>query len=119
VAPLARDIVLDSVIGLEMVLVPGPGESRYRFSLHGATLLRGKETGEHLFDTFQSLYTQRSGAAHGSSDADYERVAVDARRYLANAIRAVLALVDMGALSVRKNNIGKAIEAYVLERATR
>jgi hypothetical protein len=119
VAPLARDIVLDSVIGLEMMLVSGPGESRYRFSLHGATLLRGRRNRVELYEAFQNLYTQRSGAAHGASESDYDRVAADARRYLAATIRAVISLVESGQLAVTKSNIGKAVERYVLEQATR
>ena len=39
-ADLPRDQLVEAVIGMESLLVPGPGESTYRFELHGTAVHR-------------------------------------------------------------------------------
>jgi hypothetical protein len=115
-ASLPRDALLDSAIGLEMLLVPGPGESRYRFGRHGCVLI-GNESSDPE-KRLRQIYDLRSKAAHGDSAAD-SRLAEMAPRalwFLACAIRATVLLINSGELQVgeSKGDIGKAVERLVL-----
>lgn len=87
-ASLSRDVVLDAVIALEMMLVPTPGESRYRFGLHGAVLIED-ESSDVLERDLKKLYALRSEAAHGaaSSDKQFSEMAARSRVLLAKAIQ--------------------------------
>jgi hypothetical protein len=65
----ARDTIVDSVIGLESILlanIPDRGELRFRFSLNYASLFPRDER-RAAFSTAQDLYDIRSKIAHGVS----------------------------------------------------
>jgi hypothetical protein len=120
-APLPRDILLDSAIGLEMLLVPSPGESRYRFALHGLAIIDG-ESAQTLEAELKKIYDLRSKAAHGgSSDAvDFERFAPRAKLLLAKAIQGAVHLIRTGELDVANTggDIAKSVENLVKSRAS-
>jgi hypothetical protein len=109
---LSRDILLDAVFGLEMLLVPDPGESTYKFSLHGAALLGDTGDGA-IAKELREMYGGRSRLAHGSTATDNStwKMAQKARRLLADAIWAVVRRINNGSLNVTETNgdIGKAV----------
>jgi hypothetical protein len=84
---LPRDILLESIIGLDGILVPTSADSTYRFRLHGAALLANeRETASDLFDSLGKLYNKRSKVAHGASRDESFESAMKARTYLSRAI---------------------------------
>jgi hypothetical protein len=121
-ASLARDILMDSTIGLELLLVPDPGETTYKLSLHGLALLGGAE-GDAVADELIEIYGLRSRAAHGSasSKSKFRHMAPRARQLLANAIWAIAVRINDGSLdvSITKGDIGKAVKAFVFRRLSR
>ncbi len=111
--PLYRDVLFESAIGLDGLLVPGGGDSRIRFCLYGAILLADKTiTNLSLFETLKVIYGLRSGAAHGEKEGKDQialnRNAVDARKYLARAIYNISRLCHKGLLPIKNEN-GKAL----------
>src|SRR5207237_791197 len=117
VASLERDVLLEAVIGLDALLVPGSGESTYRFSLHGAVLIgAGTGRGTQVKAELQDLYNARSGAAHGDRRGANSK-ARRARQVLAQAIERTAALILDGKLDMSKK-LPHAIQQYVIERAT-
>lgn len=128
IAPLPRDVLLESVIGLDKLLVPGGGDSRYRFALHGAAILSDKgnsdqelsdkgNSNQKLFHRLQELYDIRSPLAHGNTPSrKLDRDAEDARKYLAKAIFRVSQLSQQGIHSSEKS-MAKSIEDLVLKSA--
>jgi hypothetical protein len=117
VAELDRDILLESSIGLETLLVSGGGDSRYRFALHGAVVLSNTDQqGSDLFRNLRDIYGARSGAAHGERKS-LATIATRSRRYLAEAIRAIAGLVLAGA--IQRGRVSEAVQQYVVERATK
>jgi hypothetical protein len=115
-ASLPRDVLLDAALGLEMLLVPGPGEARYRFSLHGMTMIRGKSS-ETLDTDLRKIYKMRSEAAHGAANDPraFAAIAPRSRFLLGRAIQSAVALINSGELDVRatKGDIGNAVERLV------
>lgn len=114
-AVLPRDILLESVIGLEMLLVPDAGESTYKFSLHGAAVI-GAVDGKSIAKELGVLYGFRSRLAHGGKDSDEVRdKAVRARWLLARAIWGVVSLINDGTLDVAATggDIGRAVKDMV------
>jgi len=118
-ASIDRDVLLDAVIGLESLLVPNPGESRYRFCLHGAALLAScPDDAETMAKELRTIYDKRSSAAHGRKEDRLEQ-ASRARQYLRDAISGVIGLINGGIIkpSPRKSKeIPKEIERQVLRR---
>lgn len=107
--PLPRDILLESVIGLDNILVPGSGDSSYRFKLHGAVLLANeRETTSDVFNILDKLYNKRSRAAHGTSGDESFENAMKARRYLSRAIFNIAKLYEKREL-LDKDNLQKLI----------
>lgn len=110
-----RNILLESVIGLERLLVTGSGESSRRFRTYGAALIANgdfTETSKKL----NEIYSLRSKAAHGSTEhpKQFEELSIAAVKYLADAIKNVVRLVVASKInSNRKENINKAIEKYI------
>ena len=104
--PLPRDILLESVIGLDGLLVPGGGDSSYRFKLHGAVLLSNdNEKTLALYKKLGIIYKMRSGAAHGESKGESLENARDARMYLSRAIFKISELCDKGKLPCKEKGI--------------
>jgi hypothetical protein len=118
-AALARDIVLDSTIGLELLLVPDPGESTYKLSVHGLAIL-GPTVGGGVSGELVEIYRLRSEAAHGSSTIErkFKELAPRARQLLAMALWAVAERINDGTLDVSatKGDVGKAVKAFVLKK---
>lgn len=87
---LDRDKLLESVIGLESLLVTDSNNLRYRFGLNGASLLADTEDGVRLkAKKLQKIYDKRSSIAHGGS----HNVCNDARethKILGDLIRIIL-----------------------------
>lgn len=115
---LDRDVLLESVIGLEHLLVPDPGESTYKMILHGNALL-APSMGDAIGKEISQLYRLRSSAAHGgkSDERKLKENAPRAREILASAIWAVVERVNDGRLDVarEKGNIGKAVKTFVFD----
>jgi hypothetical protein len=115
-ASLPRDALLDAAIGLEMLLVPGPGEARYRFGLHGMALI-ADESPHTIEATLKRIYKLRSEAAHGDTNdlETFSEVASQARFLLARAVQSAVRLINAGELDVVTTNgdIGKAVEQLV------
>jgi hypothetical protein len=64
------DHLIDCVIGLENMLAPDKGESRYKFSVRGASLLPDNfGTPRDRFELLSKLYDKRSDVVHGRSDS--------------------------------------------------
>jgi hypothetical protein len=115
---LDRDILLDSVIGLENLLVPNPGQSTYRFGLHGAALLAASaEESIAIAKELRRLYGQRSRAAHGSPSERND----DAWTAFGHLSRAIAALAEMLYSSMiqssPKADVAMQLEELVLRRA--
>ena len=118
VASLPRDILLESVIGLDFLLVPGPGDSRYRFRLHGAAILStNHEEGEMYFKMLGEIWDERSQAAHGQRAKEVERLAPISRKILSEAICKIVNLILTQKLDPG-GQLSRAVERYVLEKAT-
>jgi len=112
---LDRDRLLEAVIGLERLLVPGPGESTYRFGLHGAALLtRFGDSPKACNEELRSIYRKRSELAHGNPG---ERLieAQRARRHLGDAILAIMDLIEAGKIR-ESENVATQIQALVLKQ---
>ena len=119
VAVLPRDILLESAIGLDSVLVPNPGESGYRFRLHGTVMLSKvrKDPVLEIYDMMRDIYGERSRAAHGNRPAEeIERNALAARKALGDVILAISNLISNGELP--PGRVAEGVESYVLQRAT-
>ncbi len=117
-AALARDVLLDATIGLELLLVPDPGESTYKLSVHGLAIL-GSSVGNAVTGELVNIYRLRSEAAHGSPSIEekFRKLAPRARQLLAKAIGAVVERINNGSLDVSstRGDVGKAVKAFVLK----
>ena len=112
-AALERDVLVESVIGLENLLVANRGESRYRFGLHGAALLCGPDSDKHsVAKELKRLYDKRSSAVHGSSQ-DRIRESREAMKYLSSAIFAVIECWERGII-VPGDRVALQIEQRIL-----
>lgn len=116
IAELKRDRLMEAIIGLESLLVPNPGESRYRFGLHGAALLaQTPEECEVIAKELRNLYDNRSTIAHGKRA---ERLSADdAFKYLGQAIQSIINLFDANLLKPKNPPISKQIERLVLHNS--
>lgn len=114
-AELPRDVLLESAIGLERLLVHGSGENTRRFKVYGAALIGGAhiETAKRLSE----IYSLRSSAAHGDDKKPekFEKLSIDARADLALALANVVRLVVSSKIrpEEKENNINKSIERYL------
>lgn len=121
VAKQARDIILESAIGLDILLVSGSGDSRYKFCLHGAAiLLYNNDDKQAYFDELKIIYGNRSKAAHGrkaSKKIDLATIAIMARKRLAEAIGCIINLLACNEIE-NKPEIAKEVEKYVLKKVT-
>ena len=98
------DRLAESVIGLESLLVGSPGESTYRFKLHGTVLLssRSPEKPEDLFTKLGLMYSARASYLHGMDTGTAEELAASALLHLQLAIEAVVDLQAKGMLTGKK-----------------
>jgi hypothetical protein len=117
-AVLARDALLDAAVGLELLLVPNAGESRYRFTLHGLAVIQN-EPADQLEADLKAICAARSAAAHGGDAGKrFEELAPRARDLLARLIAAVVALQKEGTLqlSLTKGDVAAAVEDLIKRR---
>jgi hypothetical protein len=119
VANQQRDILLESAIGLDLLFVPSdPGDSRYRFCLHGSPILSSnKNDGEKLFKELRQIYDNRSKAAHGHKVKEIESLAVLARKKLAAGILRIINLIHSQEIN-GNDEIAKAVQRYILAKLT-
>ena len=115
-ATLPRDILLESTIGLERLLVEGSGENTRRFKTYGAALTADGNP-EAVSRDLAEIYALRSKAAHGGDvhPEQFKKFAIAARTYLVRAIANTVFLV--GASKVQptaKKRLNKAIEGYLM-----
>lgn len=72
------DTILDSMIGLEALLVPGsnPGDISYRFSLHGAHYIADNLSSRALIrDQLRNTYRMRNNLVHGNKYPEQAAIA--------------------------------------------
>lgn len=114
-ASLPRDSVLDAVIGLESLLVASPGETTYKFALHGTAVLT--HYADDVHQELKSLYGLRSKAAHSgaSEDSKFTENAPRARQLLAQALYRIAILINGNVLKFEKSD---ASVGYLLEPLT-
>ena len=127
VASTPRDVLLEAAIGLERLLVSGPGETTYRFRLHGASILADEM---NAFKELGQIYALRSRAAHGGSprvkggqsekkgERPVHSLAPRARFLLAKVIQAVVLMINNADLLVGDRGVAAAIEDLVRHRAS-
>lgn len=122
-ASLPRDILFESTVGLESLLVNGSGESTRRFRTYGVALIGdGKfdETSKNL----NKIYSLRSSNAHSSTQKleNVEELSRVARSYfvriIANVVHLVVAgqimpLIKDGKRDKGKSSINQCIESYL------
>ena len=112
-AALPRDVLLDAVVGLESLLVPGPGEAAYRFALHGTAILAADHK---VHDDLRKIYHLRSSAAHAGTADDFSSLAPRARQLLAHVVFAIVDLIDTKAMVIKGTApVGKAVQTWVQE----
>jgi hypothetical protein len=136
VSTIERDSLIDSVIGLESLLVFGHGETTYKFSLHGATIcsllweqskisLFENEKGlfeskDNLVKWFKDLYGERSDSVHGGNEEinEYAETAVYALAVMIERIiyLQMKDLIDINRLDPNKKVIAGAVEQYVIDK---
>lgn len=122
--PLPRDIILESVIGLEGLLVQRGAELRYRFSLHGAILLADEDEKIYeLFEQLKDLYDKRSSAAHSGSGSESLGDARDARMRLSKAIYNIVRLFNVGKLpckddSGKPKKLADSLQTLVIKKSS-
>ncbi len=116
-AALPRDILLESTVGLERLLVDGSGDISRRFRTYGAALIADKDP-KTISKKLGEIYNLRSKAAHGGDEnpSRFESLSVAACAYLAGAIANVVRLVSASKIRSLKNDerINKAIERYLV-----
>jgi len=119
VAFLPRDVLLESVMGLEALLVPGVGDSKYRFRLHGAAMLSVESAcGEEHYRILGKIYDLRSTAAHGVSVEDrieLNEYSFKARQTLAKVINVIVHLFLDKALD-SSIGVAEGVQKYVLKK---
>ena len=114
---LPRDILLESIIGLEALLVANAGETRFKFGLHGAALLSPKFGDKAaIAKKLRTAYDGRSSVAHGSKKRKLDSYN-DVRIYLADAIARILELYEAGILDP-SSNVSKQIEKIILDNTS-
>ncbi len=118
-----RDILLESIIGLDGILVSTSSDSTYRFKLHGAALLANeRETASDLFEILGKLYNKRSKAAHGTSRDESFENAMNARIYLSRAIFNIANLCEKRKLPCKDKNgnilrMSESLEKLIIKKS--
>ena len=118
----ARDMLLDSTMGLDRLLVSGGMEGGHRLRLHGAVLLSGSEWNQTIFgrelspaeirESLKEIYGSRSSAAHGSVPKRAKELAATAHRALGYLIAVLMQWKKRGLL--QPGDTARAIEEYIL-----
>ncbi len=117
-ARIPRDILLESVIGLELLLVNGSGENTRRFHTFGHALI-GSTNARATTKQLKDIYGLRSSAAHGGTKtkSDFQLLGSTARAYLAEAIANVAKLVLSKHIrpdpELKENVLSRSVECYL------
>jgi hypothetical protein len=112
---LPRDVLFESAVGLERILVSGAGDNSRRFRMYGTALL-AEEDWNATFRSLKEIYNLRSSAAHGvgTSGGKFEAFSVRARTYLSEAIERVVKLVVAAKVSPKGGRcVSVALEEYL------
>ena len=111
-----EDKLIDYVIALESVLIGHSGSDlKLRFSLRGASLLgNSQDERSELFKRLSDAYEARNHIVHGSSSVDFTKVDVEALSHIAG--RAILKMIDLSDLNVKKEEILKGIDSFQFSR---
>lgn len=113
-SPLSRDRLLDAVIGMESLLVPGRGSSTYKFGLHGAAVLaRSDEEAKELNKILHDLYNRRSSAVHDTPRTETTKESRQALQLLARLIDHLAILDDEKQLDPARS-VSESIQRQVL-----
>lgn len=115
-----KDVILESAIGLERLLVADTGDIGHRFRTFGAALISRYDAAK-TSEKLKNIYNRRSRAAHGGSvdgDKDEEEMSKVARCCLADAIAAVVQLIGAGKVETTsgksKEPLAKSVERYLV-----
>ena len=117
-AALPRDALLEAIVGMEHLLVPDPGESRYRFGLHGAAVLAASyDEAIQIAMELKRLYNKRSKIAHGNRDQQIHD-AGHALRLFSRLMEAIIEFIEsrLGDI-VGPSRVAVEIENEVLKRS--
>ncbi|BDZ68273.1 HEPN domain-containing protein [Methanobacterium ferruginis] len=130
---LERDRLIDSVIGLEIILVQGHQQLGYQFRLHGATifstqwdnskinLFEGEKElfwkKEELVKWFRELYSRRSSSVHGANNEYSENDVLPALYALAVIIKGIVYLNKKGLLPEDNKELSKAVQNYIIMKS--
>lgn len=133
IAAQYRDKLIDSVIGLEIILVQGHEQLGYQFRLHGATvfstqwdeskisIFEGENElfwkKENLVNWFRDTYGKRSTSVHGSKNEYTENDVAQALYSLAVIIKGIIYLHNKGLLYDKKNKLSRAVKNYVIDKS--
>ena len=103
---------------MDGVLVPGGGDSLYRFCLHGTAVLSviRNEESRNLYGLLKKIYSKRSTAAHGRSTKNLGDLVRDARKALSDIIFGILQLAELGHLDLSQGDVANALQSYVIEQ---
>jgi hypothetical protein len=113
---LSRDRLLESVIGLESLLIPNSGETRYRFGLNGAALLAcSRVEATEKANELRKIYDKRSSAAHGGSEESFNEANV-AHKALGDLIAIVLHLYKTERMNLSER-FATQLEKNILAKA--
>ncbi|BDZ68556.1 HEPN domain-containing protein [Methanobacterium ferruginis] len=130
---LDRDRLIDSVIGLEIILVQSHEQLGYQFRLHGATILSTQWDenkislfeGEHelfwkkeeLVNWFKKLYNKRSTSVHGANSEYAENEVLSTLYALAVVIKGFVYLHKKGLLHDDDHEVSKAVGNYIIDKS--
>lgn len=118
-----RDVLFESTVGLESLLVYGSGENTRRFKTYGAALVSGGNF-EEVIKNLNNIYKLRSDNAHSSKRKleKVEELSIVARSYLvsiiANVVHLVVTnkitpLIKDGKRNTEESCINRSIERYL------
>jgi hypothetical protein len=111
-----EDKLIDYVIALESILIENSGtDLKLRFSLRGASLLgKSQDERSELFKRLGDAYKFRNNLVHGSTKVDFFKVDVDTLSHIAG--RAILKMIDLSNLPVKKEKILEALDSFLFSR---
>lgn len=117
IARSERDMILDSVIGLETLLVPSAegGGIKFRFSLFGTALLaKNDDEAKDINKDLKDIYSERGIVAHGNREKAV-KMANLALNYLTIVIKKIIELHDQEII-VQGKKIAKQIENNLIKK---
>jgi len=105
-----EDQLVESIIGMEGLVIPNSGEVRYRFSTNSTYLLQTVDHDpENLYKEMKKLYDMRSKAVHGESDQEIKEQSDKAIKYFIKCIDRIISLLENNQIS-DENNIAESLQ---------